>query len=92
MREGSLFNSYVVKSSLANVSEGATYQQMQQAQNAFAGVSFHDYSGTVSQQDTFHSAYPSKEIYFTEGTGTFGSDWWSDIKVGGTDSKSELCC
>lgn len=59
---------------------GFPVQLMQQAQSAFAGVSFHDYSGSVSQQDTFHSAFPSKEIYFTEGTGSFGSDWWSDVK------------
>ena len=56
---------------------------MQDAPNAFAGVSFHCYSGSVSQQDTFHSAYPTKEIYFTECSGTQGSDWWSDIKVCG---------
>ncbi|ELU37959.1 glycoside hydrolase family 30 protein [Rhizoctonia solani AG-1 IA] len=30
--------------------------------------------------ETFHNAYPNKEIYFTECTGSFGSDWWSDIK------------
>lgn len=35
----------------------------------------------MSQQDTFHTAYPQKEIYFTECSGTQGSDWWSDIKV-----------
>ena len=54
---------------------------MQQAPNAFDGVAFHCYAGSVGQQDTFHAAYPQKEIYFTECTGTFGSDWWSDIKV-----------
>ncbi|KAJ7166584.1 glucan endo-1,6-beta-glucosidase [Mycena filopes] len=50
------------------------------APNAFDGVAFHCYAGTVSQQDTFHAAYPDKEIYFTECSGTIGSDWWSDIK------------
>ncbi|KAI0081546.1 glycoside hydrolase [Panus rudis PR-1116 ss-1] len=55
-------------------------QLMQQAGNAFAGVAFHCYGGSVSNQDTFHSAYPDKEIYFTECSGTMGSDWWSDIK------------
>ncbi|RDX42626.1 glycoside hydrolase [Lentinus brumalis] len=55
-------------------------QLMQQASSAFAGVSFHCYGGSVSQQDIFHSAYPDKEIYFTECSGTQGSDWWSDIK------------
>lgn len=54
---------------------------MQQAPNAFSGVAFHCYSGTDTQQDTFHNAFPSKEIYFTECTGSAGSDWWSDIKV-----------
>ncbi|THU99546.1 glycoside hydrolase [Dendrothele bispora CBS 962.96] len=49
--------------------------------NAFAGVSFHCYGGgNVANQDAFHNAYPNKEIYFTECTGTIGSDWWSDIK------------
>ncbi|TFK38651.1 glucan endo-1,6-beta-glucosidase [Crucibulum laeve] len=47
---------------------------------AFAGVSFHCYAGDVEEQDIFHDAYPSKEIYFTECTGTIGTDWWSDIK------------
>ncbi|KAH8818882.1 glycoside hydrolase [Flagelloscypha sp. PMI_526] len=46
----------------------------------FAGVAFHCYSGSVSDQATFHNSYPDKEIYFTECTGTIGSDWWSDIK------------
>lgn len=54
---------------------------MQQAPNAFAGVAFHCYAGNVAQQDSFHTAFPQKEIYFTECTGTYGSDWWSDIKV-----------
>ncbi|KAF5378899.1 hypothetical protein D9615_006856 [Tricholomella constricta] len=54
--------------------------QMQNAGNSFSGVAFHCYEGSVSGQDTFHNAYPSKEIYFTECTGTIGSDWWSDIK------------
>ena len=54
---------------------------MQQAYNAFAGVSFHCYGGNVAQQDNFHNIYPEKEIYFTECAGTIGSDWWSDIKV-----------
>ncbi|KAJ8503103.1 hypothetical protein ONZ45_g11150 [Pleurotus djamor] len=53
---------------------------MQQAGNAFAGAAFHCYGGSVSDQDTFRNAFPSKEIYFSECSGTFGSDWWSDIK------------
>ncbi|KAL0950447.1 hypothetical protein HGRIS_010396 [Hohenbuehelia grisea] len=55
-------------------------QLMQSAGNAFAGVAFHCYAGNVGNQDAFHNAFPSKEIYFTECTGTFGSDWWSDMK------------
>ncbi|KAJ7441554.1 hypothetical protein FB451DRAFT_982889, partial [Mycena latifolia] len=39
------------------------------------------YSGSVSNQDSFHNAFPNKNIYFTECSGTIGSDWWSDIKV-----------
>ncbi len=53
---------------------------MEQAYNAFSGVAFHCYSGSVGQQDTFENAYPNKEIYFTECTGDYGSDWWTDIK------------
>lgn len=48
--------------------------------SAFAGVAFHCYEGTVNQQDSFHNAYPNKEIYQTECTGTIGSDYWQDIK------------
>ena len=54
---------------------------MEQAGNAFAGVAFHCYAGSVSDQNEFHTLYPQKEIYFTECSGTIGSDWWSDIKV-----------
>ena len=56
---------------------------MEDAESAFSGVSFHCYSGNVSEQNIFHTAYPTKEIYFNECTGTQGSDWWSDIKVCG---------
>ncbi|TEB33717.1 glycoside hydrolase family 30 protein [Coprinellus micaceus] len=48
--------------------------------DVFDGVAFHCAAGTVNQQDAFHSAYPEKEIYFTECTGTHGTDWWGDIK------------
>jgi len=50
------------------------------ASNAFDGVAFHCYAGDVSDQNNFHTKFPQKEIYFTECTGTIGSDWWSDIK------------
>ncbi|KAF8883226.1 glycoside hydrolase family 30 protein [Infundibulicybe gibba] len=53
---------------------------MQDAGNSFAGVAFHCYAGAVSNQDSFHNAFPSKEIYFTECASTIGSDWWGDIK------------
>lgn len=55
--------------------------QMQDAESSFAGVSFHCYDGSVSDQQTFENDYPSKSIFFTECTGEYGSDWWSDIKV-----------
>ena len=84
---------------------------MQQAGSAFAGVSFHCYQGTVSQQMQFTSVYPTKvcmlltnsknsnihylqEVYFTECSGTIGSDWWSDIKVSIptiTDVRTNVC-
>jgi len=54
---------------------------MQAAGSAFAGVAFHCYAGGVSGQSTFHNAYPSKEIYHTECSGTLNTDWWSNIKV-----------
>ncbi|KAF9258303.1 glycoside hydrolase family 30 protein [Marasmius fiardii PR-910] len=53
---------------------------MEDGGDAFAGVSFHCYEGNVDQQNEFHKAFPSKDIYFTECTGTVGSDWWSDMK------------
>ncbi|KAF8991123.1 glycoside hydrolase family 30 protein [Cyathus striatus] len=55
-------------------------QLMQSNGNAFAGVAFHCYAGPVTNQDQFHSAFPNKEIYFSECSGTYGSDWWSDVK------------
>lgn len=53
---------------------------MEDAGNSFAGVAFHCYAGAVSNQDSFHNSFPTKEIYFSECAGTVGSDWWSDIK------------
>jgi len=47
---------------------------------SYDGVAFHCYQGTYSQMASFHNAWPSKNIYFTECSGTYGSDWWSDIK------------
>ena len=53
---------------------------MNDAPNAFSGASFHCYAGSVSDQQTFVNDEPGKAVYFTECTGEFGSDWWSDIK------------
>jgi len=39
-----------------------------------AGVAFHCYGGSVSAQSTVHNAYPDKEIYFTECSGTGNED------------------
>ncbi|KAL0571506.1 hypothetical protein V5O48_010456 [Marasmius crinis-equi] len=65
-----------------NWDNAATYpvQVLQNAPNAFAGAAFHCYGGSVSQQDSFRNQFPNKEVYFTECSGTIGSDWWSDIK------------
>jgi len=65
-----------------NWSDAGAYpvQLMQQAENSFDGVSFHCYEGAYTDQASFTSQYPDKEVYFTECTGTLGSDWWSDIK------------
>ncbi|KAA1474162.1 glycoside hydrolase [Dentipellis sp. KUC8613] len=60
---------------------GYPVQLMQQAGDAFAGVAFHCYGGSVSDQDTFHTQYPQKEIYFTECSSNLGTDWWSNIKA-----------
>jgi len=58
-----------------------------------AGTAFHCYGGDVSEQSIVHNAYPDKEIYFTEcsGTGTesttdFGNNlMWNaqNLYVGG---------
>ncbi|KAF7363002.1 Glycoside hydrolase family 30 protein [Mycena venus] len=53
---------------------------MQDDGGSYDGVAFHCYSGSYTNQATFHNAFPSKNIYFTECSGTYGSDWWTDIK------------
>ncbi|KAH9476350.1 Endo-1,6-beta-D-glucanase [Psilocybe cubensis] len=65
-----------------NWDNAGTYpvQLMSSYGSAFSGAAFHCYAGSVGNQDQLHNAYPSKEIYFTECSGTIGSDWWSDIK------------
>ncbi|KAF9650955.1 glycoside hydrolase [Thelephora ganbajun] len=55
-------------------------QVLQQATPQFAGASFHCYAGNVDQQSGFQSAFPWKEVYLTECTGVFNTDWWSSIK------------
>ncbi|KAI0821952.1 glycoside hydrolase [Trametes gibbosa] len=65
-----------------NWSDAAGYpvQLLNDATSTFSGVAFHCYAGNFTQQDSFHNAFPSKEVYFTECTGEYGSDWWTDIK------------
>ncbi|CAK5275076.1 unnamed protein product [Mycena citricolor] len=65
-----------------NWDDAATYPVtlMQDAGGSYDGVAFHCYAGSVSNQALFHQAYPNKNVYFTECSGTIGSDWWSDIK------------
>ena len=55
-------------------------QVLQQANYQFAGAAFHCYAGTVGQQEQFQNAFSSKELYLTECTGLFGTDWWNNIK------------
>ncbi|KAL1696028.1 glycoside hydrolase family 30 protein [Schizophyllum commune] len=50
------------------------------APDAFAGVSFHCYRGTVDQMEEFYEKYKDKEIYSEECTGTSNTDWWADVK------------
>lgn len=38
---------------------------MQDDASAFAGVAFHCYNGSVSEQDVFHLAFPSTVSCFT---------------------------
>ncbi|KAF9264506.1 glycoside hydrolase [Marasmius fiardii PR-910] len=65
-----------------NWDNAGTYpvQVLQAAGSAYAGAAFHCYAGSVSQQDAFTQKFPNKEVYFTECSGTIGSDWWGDIK------------
>ena len=44
-----------------------------------AGTSFHCYAGDVSAQSTVKTAYPDKDIWFTECTGTTGSNFAGDL-------------
>jgi len=44
-----------------------------------AGSSFHCYGGSVDAQSEVKQAYPSKDIWFTECTGTVGSSFAGDL-------------
>jgi len=44
-----------------------------------AGSAFHCYAGDVGAQSTVHDAYPDKDIWFTECSGTVGSDFAGDL-------------
>ncbi|GAB3823213.1 RICIN domain-containing protein [Hymenobacter jeollabukensis] len=45
-----------------------------------AGSAFHGYGGAVSGQTTTHNAYPNKDIWFTEISGSVGSSFAGDLK------------
>lgn len=57
----------------------AVFADAQAAQYA-AGAAFHCYGGSVGQQSTTHNAYPSKDLWFTECSGTTGSSFAGDLK------------
>lgn len=57
----------------------AVFADPQAAQYA-AGAAFHCYGGNVGQQSTTHNAYPSKDLWFTECSGTTGSSFGGDLK------------
>ncbi|MGH8253287.1 MAG: glycoside hydrolase family 30 protein [Steroidobacteraceae bacterium] len=44
-----------------------------------AGSAFHCYAGDVGAQSTVHAAFPDKDIWFTECSGTVGSDFAADL-------------
>jgi glucosylceramidase len=44
-----------------------------------AGTAFHCYAGDSSAQTAVHDAYPDKDIWFTECSGTVGSDFAGDL-------------
>lgn len=49
------------------------------ARQYLAGSSFHCYGGDVSAQSTVKNAYPDKDIWFTECSGTVGSSFSGDL-------------
>ncbi len=55
------------------------------------GSAFHAYAGSVTEMTNIHNAYPDKGVYFTEISGTVGSDFSGDLQwnmanifIGGT--------
>lgn len=50
------------------------------ASQYLAGSAFHCYAGDPSGQLTVHNAYPNKDIWFTECSGTVGSSFAGDLK------------
>ena len=49
------------------------------AGNFLAGTAFHCYAGDVSAQSTVQTAYPGKGLWFTECSGTVGSNFAGDL-------------
>jgi len=49
------------------------------ASSYVAGSAFHCYAGDVSAQSTVKTAYPNKDIWFTECSGTVGSNFAGDL-------------
>ena len=45
-----------------------------------AGSAFHAYGGDVSAMGVVHNAFPDKDLYFTEISGTVGSDFSGDLQ------------
>ena len=49
------------------------------ASSYLAGSAFHCYAGDVSAQSTVKSAYPNKDVWFTECSGTVGTSFARDL-------------
>jgi len=63
--------------------DNTTYPETLLADNTassyVAGTAFHCYAGNVSAQSTVKTAYPGKDIWFTECSGTVGSNFGGDL-------------
>jgi glucosylceramidase len=62
-----------------NTSYAETLLADSAASGYLAGSSFHCYAGDVGAQSTVKTAYPGKDIWFTECSGTVGSKFGSDL-------------